>query len=66
MKITHADMLAFGMCNRGARPFCLRHGINWMSFIQHGIDESEVAHIDDAMLHELIEFVRKRHEVNNG
>lgn len=54
MIIKHVDMTSLDYCNRGAREFCLRHGINWQVFIQTGIDSSEVEHIDDAMLQAVI------------
>lgn len=66
MIVTHADMLACRFCNRGSRAFCLRHGLNWQTFVQQGIDDSELSHIDDAMLNEVIAYARKRQEVNNG
>lgn len=48
------------MCNRGAREFFARHGLNWQSFIEHGIDDSELSHIDDAMMQQVIERARER------
>lgn len=53
-------MVALKFCNRGGREFCVRHGINWQSFIEQGVDVSEVEHIDDAMLSEVIERARRR------
>lgn len=60
MNVTHADMMACNYCNRGARAFCLRHGINWQLFIKQGIPISEVEHIDDAMLKRVIEYALNR------
>ena len=58
--IRHEDMRVIKFCNRGAREFCARHGINWQVFIQHGVDVSEVAHIDDEMLRQVIEQAKLR------
>lgn len=60
MLITHADMMACKFCNRGARQFCERHGFNWQSFVTHGVEVSQVEHIDDAMLKQVIERARLR------
>lgn len=45
-------------CSKGARQFFQKHDIDWTSFVKHGIDESELAHIDDAMLAKVIEVAR--------
>lgn len=58
--LTHADMRACKYCNRGAREFADRHGINWQSFLQQGVDTKELAHIDDAMLARVIEYAERR------
>lgn len=58
--IRHEDMRTIKFCNRGAREFCARHGINWELFIKHGIDESEVVGIDDEMLRQVIEQAKLR------
>jgi len=60
MIVTHADMVACGYCNRGARAFCERHGINWQMFVQHGIDTKEIEHIDDAMLQRVVDYATQR------
>lgn len=58
--VTHADMMACNYCNRGARAFCARHEINWQVFIQQGIPVSDVEHIDDAMLKNVIQYALNR------
>ena len=60
MKVIHADMLVCKFCNKGARQFCERHGINWQVFVTQGIEISEVEHIDDEMLKTVIAQARKR------
>lgn len=61
-----ADMRALQFCNRGARQFCARHGINWQLLVTQGIDVSELEHIDDAMLKRLIEYVQQKEGMVNG
>ena len=67
-RITHADMMACKFCNRGARQFCERHGFNWQSFIEQGVEIGDVAHIDDAMLKQVIARAQQREQegISNG
>jgi hypothetical protein len=58
--VRHCDMSALRFCNRGARLFCERHGIDWNEFVTKGIDAERVSDIDDAMLSEVIERARRR------
>lgn len=62
MIITHADLSSIQFCNRGARVFFERHGLDWSSFIQHGIDDSELVGIDDEMLRQVIDNAKQRIE----
>jgi hypothetical protein len=49
-----------GYCNKGARVFCTRHGIDWADFVQNGIAFERVQHINDTMLQKLIEVAREQ------
>lgn len=60
--ITHADLASCKFCNRGARQFFDRHGLNWSSFLQHGIDSSELEHIDDAMVRQVLDRAARREQ----
>lgn len=62
MIIRHEDLAAISFCNRGARAFFKRHGLNWQSFIQHGIDDSELTGIDDEMMKQVIARAGQRIE----
>jgi hypothetical protein len=61
-------MMACKFCNRGARPFCERHGFDWWTFVTQGVEVSELEHIDDAMLKQVIERARMREQegLKNG
>lgn len=60
MIITHSDLAAMKFCNRGARLFFERHGLNWQTFMQQGIDDSELVGIDDEMMRQVVERARLR------
>lgn len=64
--IKHEDMRAIDYCNRGARKFCERHGINWWSFLQHGVDAATVEHVDDEMLQQVIAQAKAREAREKG
>lgn len=61
MRVLYADLcLPPRFCSKGAREFCERYGIDWLEFVQNGIESSEIEHIDDEMLKQLIERARQR------
>jgi len=60
MKLFHSDVMAVSFCNRGAREFCVKHGIDWGDFVRNGIEVSKVTHIDDAMLKRAITAAEAR------
>lgn len=43
------------MCNKGARDFFKRHGMDWKKFAREGLDESEFLATGDAMAARLVE-----------
>lgn len=55
MIITIQDLRKAKMCNKGVRQFAKLHGLDWNNFIKNGIDEKEVAHIENAMAQRVIE-----------
>jgi hypothetical protein len=60
--ILHRDLAAIKFCNRGARQFFERHGLDWSDFIKNGLDASRVEHIDDAMLRQVVAAARQREQ----
>lgn len=60
MIITHAQMKAYGYCNRGARPFFERHGLDWADFVANGIDEDLLRATEDAMAIALVEHIKEK------
>lgn len=52
LKLVHAREL--GYCNKGLRNFCLRYNLDWDRFVTDGLPFSELSHIDDSMLHDLL------------
>lgn len=37
LKIIPDDIYTAGICGKGARPFFLRHGLDWSDFVTNGI-----------------------------
>lgn len=60
--IRHSDLRALGYCNRGSRALCARLGFNWQSFMQHGIDDSQLVGIDDDMVAKAREYAKQREQ----
>lgn len=63
MIVKHCDLASLRFCNRGARQFCERNGIDWSEFMTNGIDSSKLEHIDDEMVKKVIERAKRREEV---
>lgn len=61
-RLTLADCHAMEprYCNKGNRAMCERHGIDWAEFRENGVLLSEIEHIDDAMLHDVVALARRR------
>lgn len=58
--IRHEDLRVIEFCNKGARQFCVRHGIDWSAFMRDGVDAKTVSHVDDEMLKQVIRAAEKR------
>lgn len=48
-----------GYCSKGMRMFAEKHNLNWEDFLLNGIESDTLAHIDDAMLHDVIAEAKK-------
>ncbi len=61
MRIYAEDIKAAGMClNYGARRWFAQNGLDFRRFMFEGMDESEAAHIDDAMMRRVLEVAHER------
>ncbi|WP_235823536.1 hypothetical protein [Azohydromonas sediminis] len=58
--VTHADMRALEYCNRGARQWFARHGLDWAAFITAGLPAAQLLATGDAMAHAVVEVARRR------
>jgi len=58
--VTHADMRALAYCNRGARQWFCRHGLDWSSFLARGLPADVLLATGDAMAREVVEAARRR------
>lgn len=63
--VIHEDIRALKYCNRGAREFFERHGLDWSEFLAVGIDAQRLRQIDDAMAAMAIERAERR-EASGG
>lgn len=52
--ITHRHCRELGYCNRGMRQWCERVGVDWASFLKHGIAADELRKTDNAMAERVI------------
>lgn len=59
MIIEHRHLQQLGYCNRGARLFCRLNGIDWVKFLESGIDAEELRATNDAQAIALIEHAAK-------
>ncbi len=60
MKVIHQDIAVLKFCNRGARQFFARHGLDWSDFIKNGIDFAVLETIDDEMARQAIGQAKRR------
>lgn len=49
MKVHLRDMRELGYCNRGAREFFQRHNLDWIEFVNSGIDADKLVATGDGM-----------------
>ena len=60
--ITHRHCRELGYCNRGMRQWCERIGIDWGSFLKHGIAADELRKTNNAMAERVISHAER--EIN--
>lgn len=48
------------MCSRGQRAFFMRHGLDWLEFLDKGIEASKLEATGDAMAMIVVEIARGR------
>ncbi len=48
-----------GYCRKGVKAFLERHGFNWKTFLSKGIPEEDLMKIDDTMVTEAVNYMRK-------
>ncbi len=60
IKVTVADIRQAGFCVSGIKQFCQQHNIDFRELIKDGIDITELEHIDDIMVKQVIEQAIER------
>jgi len=58
--VLRKDMHSLKYCAKGGRRFCLRHGLSWNDFLDHGFPSKVLEATGDGMAMKLIEQARRR------
>jgi hypothetical protein len=61
--VTHADMRSLGYCNRGAREWFTRHGLDWSRFIDEGLPADVLLATGDSMAQDVVQVASRRMNV---
>ncbi|HWH75543.1 MAG TPA: hypothetical protein VNV16_14895 [Methylibium sp.] len=56
--VLHRHLRELGYCNRGARAFFARHGLDWPAFLRVGIQAEQLERTGDAMALKLVEYAK--------
>ena len=59
-RVTVDDYRAAGLCTSGVRRACISFGIDFKRLVREGIPISEIEHIDDANLQNVIIKAKER------
>jgi hypothetical protein len=62
--VLHRHMRELGYCNRGARAFFARHGLDWRAFLDGGIEDDLLVATGDAMALKVVERARAEGSFN--
>jgi len=52
------DAVELGYCIKGIKEFCKRHGIDFRSFVNYGVDADILTKTGDAMALKVVEYAR--------
>lgn len=58
-QVLHRHIRELGYCNRGARAFFERHGLDWRRFLAEGLPAEQIERTGDAMALKAVERARK-------
>jgi hypothetical protein len=56
--VLHRHLRELGYCNRGARAFFARHGLDWPAFLRGGIPAEQLERTGDAMALKAVEHAK--------
>lgn len=62
MIVTHTDLRRMGYCNKGAREFFKRHGLDWQKFIREGLPAEDFLATCDEMAVQLVAFAKENRD----
>jgi hypothetical protein len=58
--VTHADMRSLGYCNRGAREWFARQGLDWSCFIDEGLPAEVLLATGESMARDVVKVAYRR------
>ena len=56
--VTHTHLRELGYCNKGARAFFRRHGLDWSAFLRRGLPAEVFEQTGDAMALKLVQHAK--------
>lgn len=56
--VLHQHLREIGYCNRGARQFFARHGLDWRAFLAQGLPAESFERTGDAMALKLVKHAK--------
>lgn len=59
MIVKHEHMRHLNYCNKGARPWFEKHGLDWSKFVTEGLPEELLLATGDAMAIRVVERARE-------
>lgn len=62
----HLKTSEVNFCNKGARAFFQRHGLDWQAFLGEGIPEEQLIATNDAMAMKVVEQARREWAAAKG
>ncbi len=60
--VLHRHMRELGYCNRGAREWFTRHGLNWADFVENGVEADTLRATGDAMAVKVCEHAEGKND----
>lgn len=60
MRIYIKDLVELKYCIRGTKEFCKRYNLDFRKLVREGLDVEELEGINDAMVENVIQYVKNK------